>query len=86
MVLPFSDMSKDDLEKVEQIKQIATAITGEIFVDVPNNTISLRLLVPADNPRAREVASNLMTQFPQQLSTQLNMFFGIKGIIRRKSK
>jgi len=86
MVLPFSDMSKDDLKNVEKVKSIGAAITGDINVNIPECSITLKLHVPENNPEARQVADNLMSMFPQQLATQLKAFFGIAGVIHRKKQ
>lgn len=86
MVMPFNQMSKEDVQRAEAMKQMAASITGEVLIDIPNNTISLKLHAPPNDVDAAKIVAGLMEQFPKQLTAQLQMFFGIKGVIRRKKQ
>ena len=76
--------SPEEAARMAEIKKQASAISGEIWTCPNEGVIVVKLAT--DNPQAKEIVDNLLSQLPQQFATQLNVFFGIRGkIIKKKA-
>jgi len=80
----LSGVSKDQMAKMSEVKKVTSALTGEIISDFKEGTITIKLM--GDDPKIRPVKDNLLELFPQQLATQLDIFFGIKGKIIKRNR
>jgi len=66
-----------DPQKLLEVQRITQFITGSIEVDAEAGKIEL--ILTTDNPEAALVIPSLVSQFADQLATQLSSFFMIKG-------
>jgi len=74
-------INPQDLQKVQEFSK---HITGEIRVDYSD--CSVKLTLKTNNEQSKIIIPNLLSQFSENLATQMSSFFAIDGEIVEVNK
>ena len=76
MINPMKGLDKG---KVAKVQEVGSKISGKITVDHLNDILTLEM--DSEDPQAKLMIKNILSQFADQMASLLTMFFGIKGKI-----